>query len=130
MSTIKTNFHHVCNTPKIYTLFDQNRSNITPNNLTTLIILFNHNYYSYYSILTIINRFNCLLSFIIHLSIIIVNLLSIYSLLFIFLLVYIIYYFSLFLEQKNKISKILENLHFNLENPLFLKPIRRSVYDY
>lgn len=101
--TTKPHFHHVCTCQKVYTLFDQNRSNIKENRLTALIILFNHNYYLYHTILTIINMFTVLTRFIIHLFIIIVNLLYIYSLLFIFLLLYIITYFSLFLEEKNKI---------------------------
>jgi hypothetical protein len=123
--TTKPHFHHMCTCPNIYTLFDQNRSNIHENRLTALIILFNHNYYLYHTILTIINMFTVLTRFIIHLFIIITSLLYIYSLLFIFLLLYIITYFLLFLEEKNKISKILGTLHFDLENPLFKKPVRR-----
>ena len=127
----KTNFykhnhilHHVCSAPTIYTIFDQNKTNTYTNRQTTPIYHFNHNITTSYSILTIINRFTSLSRLIVHLSIIIVNLLSIYSSLFIFLVVYIVYYFSLFLEEKNKISKILENLHFDLEKLLFFKPAR------
>ena len=69
--------------------------------------------------------FYTLLLFILHLFIIITNLLYIYSLLFIFFVVFICFYFSLFLEEKNKILRILVTPHFDLENPLFLKSIRR-----
>ena len=95
------------------------------NNSTTLLSLIKHNYYVYYSILTINNMFTCLSRFILHLFISITNLLYIYSLLFIFLLVYIIYYLSLFLEEKNKKFKKWVNQLFTFENPLFLKNNRR-----
>ena len=103
MSTIKKpTFHRVCSTQKVYTLFDQNRSNLSQDRLITLIYLFNHTITTYYSFLTIINMFTCLLSFIIHLLVSITNLLYIYSFLPLFLVVHIIYYFALFLEEKNK----------------------------
>ena len=125
----KHQLHRVCipyNTPPY---FDQRRSKTSKNNSTTLFPLINRNYYVYYSILTFINMFCGLSGFILHLFISITNLLFIYSLLFIFLLVYIIYYLSLFLEEKNKPIKNRENLHFDLENLYILKTIRRYCYD-
>jgi hypothetical protein len=97
MSNIKPNFHRVCNSQKVYTQFDQNRSNNNQDRHAILIYQFYHNITASYSILTVINMFYGLLSFILHLFIIIYNLLFVYSLLFIFLLVYIVYYFCLFL---------------------------------
>ena len=102
MSNINHNVHRVCTLHNTPPHLDQNKSNIHKNSSTTLLSLIKHNYYVYYSILTINNMFTCLSRFILHLFISITNLLYIYSLLFIFLLVYIIYYLSLFLEEKNK----------------------------
>ena len=70
--------------------------------------------------------FTGLSRFIIHLFISITNLLYIYSLLFIFLLVYIIYYLSLFLEEKNnQLRKLVITILSNYKNQLFLKNNRR-----
>jgi hypothetical protein len=118
LSIRKLKFHHVCSAPKALLQFDQTRSKTCKNSTNTSILPFNPNYYTLYPILTIINMFYGLLSFIILLFIIIYNLLFIYSFLFIFFIVYMFFYFSLFLEERNKKLII-------MENPLFLKNIRR-----
>ena len=123
--------HRVCtvhNTPPHY---DPNKSKNTKNNHTTFLSPIKQYYHTDHSISTLNNRLTGLTWFIIHLFILYlllyilllyITLLYIYSFLFISLLLYILYYLSLFLEEKNKISKILENLHI-------LKNIRRPVYD-
>ena len=97
MSTIKTNFHRVCNQQNTTTHIDPNRSKTYKNNLSILLSLFKQYNHTLNPISSFINMLTVLIRFIIHLFIIIYNLLYIYSFLFIFFIVYIFYYFLLFL---------------------------------